>query len=120
LEINPDYVSALYNRGTTFNDLGKFSDAIEDFTQAASIKETSNTYNNRGLSKLSMKVNEAAIEDFDKSIELDNTNSTAYCNRGIARYNIGDTQGACLDWEKACELGDKDACSNIKEFCTKE
>ena len=59
----------------------------------------------------------AAIQDYNKAIELNPDYANAYYNRGLAKYKLGDKDGSCLDWSKAGELGLSQAYDAIKEFC---
>ena len=50
-----------------------------------------------------------AIEDLNKSIQLDPDNAAAYVNRGVAKYTLGDYRGAIEDYNKAIQLDPYDA-----------
>ena len=58
-----------------------------------------------------------AIEDFNKSIELNPNYGLAYSRRGSAKFNLNNKTGACADWNKAVELGYDKAQSLIDENC---
>ena len=45
-----------------------------------------------------------AIEDYDKSIELDPTDAKAYHNRGYAYYLLDDHRRAIEDYDRSIEL----------------
>ena len=47
---------------------------------------------------------QAAIVDFDKSIELDPSYSPAFNNRGNAKKYLGDYAGAILDFDNAIKI----------------
>ena len=59
----------------------------------------------------------AAIQDYNKAIELYPDYTEAYVDRGVAKYNLGDKNGGCLDFSKAGELGYEDAYDRIKLYC---
>ena len=45
-----------------------------------------------------------ALEDINKSIELDPEYARAYKNRGIAYYFLGQNESAIADFQKALEM----------------
>lgn len=49
-----------------------------------------------------------AIEDFNKSIELNDKNAKAYVLRGICKADLEDKEGALEDYNKAIELNPND------------
>ena len=50
-------------------------------------------------------LNQGAISDYNKAIELNPNYADAYNNRSIAKESIGDLNGACEDARKAISLG---------------
>jgi len=47
---------------------------------------------------------QAAIEDYDKAIELDPDDADAYYNRGCACDKLGQASNVQRDWDKARSL----------------
>ena len=47
---------------------------------------------------------EAAIDAYDKALELDPNDTAAYNNRGVAKRNLGQYEAALADYDKALEL----------------
>ena len=67
-------------------------------------------YNNRGNAKYELEDwRGAAIQDYNKVIELDPDDSGAYFNRGNVKYELEDYYGAIEDYNKAIELEPDDA-----------
>ncbi len=72
-----------------------------------------------GVTKAELGDFEAAIDYYNKTIEIDPNSSDAYNNRGIAKERLGDLDGALEDYNKAIELDPDDTsaynnCGNIK------
>lgn len=62
----------------------------------------------RGSIQNSIGEKQAAIEDLNKSIELDGKNAKAYILRGICKADLEDKEGALEDYNKAIELAPED------------
>jgi tetratricopeptide (TPR) repeat protein len=60
-------------------------------------------YNNRGYSKFKLQHYDAALEDINRSLELNAYNAYAYRNRALVYLELGKTRKACKDMEKALE-----------------
>ena len=66
----------------------------------------------------------AAIEDFDKAIDIRPSNVMGYSNwiknyynRGVSRFYTNDLEGACEDWNKSFDLGFGGALEFLERFC---
>jgi tetratricopeptide (TPR) repeat protein len=85
IEINPEYVDALVNRGAAFAELGRTNDALQDFNRALRHeKRDPMIYNRRGEIYLQNNVLDEAIRDFTAALILNPLDSNAYINRGRA------------------------------------
>ncbi len=65
-------------------------------------------YNERGVCKFNLRFKHS-IQDFDKAIELEPTNSYFYSCRAYIKDKTGDTEGSVADYTKALELDPEDA-----------
>ena len=102
LEINPDYVDALVNRGSAYTLLGKFNDALKDFNHALDLeKKQAEIYNIRGEIYLLNKMYDEATKDFTAAIILNPMYSDAYLNRARAYSEKGMKEEAELDYNQA-------------------
>lgn len=88
IEIAPDFISALTNRGSIKDVNGDFEGAISDYNSALKIK----------------------------NIDLENKQMLTY-NKGNTKLNMGDKIGACEDWNKALKLGAQYAKDRINQYC---
>ncbi len=87
IEISPNSATAYSWRGFCYYNKTQYDFAIDDFTSAINLKDTSldQDYNLRGLSYSAKGDYYSAISDFTKAIEI-NPNPLIYNNRGLA-YN---------------------------------
>ena len=105
LELNPDNLYALNNKGFALTVLDKYLEAIPLFDRAIEIDELSAyTYNNRGLAKIKTGQLKEGLHDIEKSMELDENNSYNYRNLGIYHFDIGEIDKARELFLKAKEL----------------
>ncbi len=66
--------------------------------------QTSTDFNNSGLVKYKAKNYPAALQDFNKAVELDAKNEKALHNRGLVKYALKDYNGAIQDHTQAIAL----------------
>lgn len=127
LELNPDYAKAYNNRGVAKAAQQDYMGAIQDYTEAIELKEDdADTCYNRGNAKKALGQDgdakldyakayyywgqefsnrddyQAAVKNFDKSIELKPGYMTYYA-RGNAKHKNSDYEGAIQDCEKVIE-----------------
>jgi|WetSurMetagenome_2_1015567.scaffolds.fasta_scaffold52882_2 tetratricopeptide (TPR) repeat protein len=95
----------------TYFDLGlkemeakNFSEAVDYFTKALSIKEDGAIYYNRGVCYGQLGEFQKADYDFSKTIETNPEFADAYNGRGLARYSLLSYESAIIDFSKAIEL----------------
>lgn len=58
-----------------------------------------------------------ALDDFNKSISLNQEYSNSYHNRGIARYKLNDKVGGCEDWCTALLKGSYISTTHLEKNC---
>jgi tetratricopeptide (TPR) repeat protein len=104
--------SAAYNnRGRAYMKKGITDKAMADYNKAIQLDyKNSSAHNNRGM-LLSDALNDydAAISEFNKSIELTPDEPTIYFNRGLASERKGDLKQALSDFKMFVELAPSDA-----------
>jgi len=105
IKVNPRTVRALYNRGCTYDELGKNQQAIDDYSKAIEINSLhEKAYNNRGIVYARIGQLDQAIKDFNKSIKLKPGNTEPYFHRGKAFNQKGNFQQAIADFNRVIEL----------------
>ena len=141
IQLNPDYIIAYYNRGTTKGNLAQSKyeegnvveaqqlrqNAIDDFTQAIRLcPDYAPAYNNRGLNKShidkskseegeyseSQQLMQSAIDDFTQAIKICPDYAPAYNNQADAKLHLAKSKAESGNMEQSQELY-KDAMTNI-------
>jgi tetratricopeptide (TPR) repeat protein len=88
-------------RGLARMKLGKYAEALEDYTRALELAPDADIYQHRGWAHFFCDAWKLALRDFAKAIELDPKAADAYTGRGLARVMLGDYRGAAADAEEA-------------------
>ena len=102
LEINPDYVDALVNRGSAYVLQNNYNDALADLNHALDLeKKQAYIYKLRGEIYLLNKLYDESIKDFTAAIILNPIYSDAYLNRARAYSEKGMTEEAESDYNQA-------------------
>jgi tetratricopeptide (TPR) repeat protein len=88
-------------RGAARMKLGKYPEAVEDYTRALELAPDADAYQHRGWAHFFSEAWKLALRDFSRAIELDPAAGDAYTGRGLARVMLGDYRGAVADAEAA-------------------
>lgn len=95
LEINPNYIDALINRGLVNNELKDYENSINDYDRAIELdSRCALAFNNRGYTKYKQKNYEAALKDYNKAILLNPKLQIALDNKAILFQKV------CLEDDK--------------------
>jgi tetratricopeptide (TPR) repeat protein len=88
-------------RGFARMKLGKYPEAVDDYTQALERTPGADIYQHRGWAHFFADAWQLALRDFSKAIALDPELDDAYTGRGLARVMLGQYKGAVADAEVA-------------------
>src|SRR5262249_26503717 len=88
-------------RGLARMKLGKYPEAVEDYTRALERAPDGDIYQHRGWAHFFSDAWKLALRDFSKAIELDPEGGDAYTGRGLARVMLGHYKEAVADAEVA-------------------
>jgi tetratricopeptide (TPR) repeat protein len=88
-------------RGFCRMKLGKYPDAVEDYTRALELRPDADIYQHRGWAHFFSDAWKLALRDFSKAIELDPEAGDAYTGRGLAHVMLGDYRKANADADAA-------------------
>jgi tetratricopeptide (TPR) repeat protein len=106
-------------RGTTYPDVGRVTEAIADFTEAIRI-EPKNTYafSERGATYRDMGKVSEAIADFTEAISIDPKDVYAYGRRGTIYRGLGRVTEAIADFTEVIRIKPKEAYGYIRRGTT--
>lgn len=100
----PSYV----NRGLAYFMLGRYDEAISDFTRAIELDPNeADLFLKRGLARYNNEQTELADEDLSEAIRLDPQLVDAYEVRAMTRADLNDSQGAIEDLDHTVRLDPK-------------
>lgn len=92
-------------RGSLKISLGNYNEALQDLNTFLQTDPSSKEmYFNKGYLNFFLEENKAAINNFDKAIEIDTNYSKAYAARGIVKAALGDMNGSREDHKKSIQL----------------
>jgi tetratricopeptide (TPR) repeat protein/serine/threonine protein kinase len=105
----PAHAHAYYCRGNAFQNLGRFDEAISDYTKAIELNpKLADAWHNRGAlycDRLGQP--EKALADLSKALELEPKDAENWFNRGETYTELDQPQKALADYNKAIELEPK-------------
>lgn len=99
---------SLIMRALTYEALGNYVKAIEDYSSLISIKPNAENYYNRGKLLMNMTFYEEANNDFEASLLLNKKNEYAYFYRGASNLFLGKYLKAISDFSEAIKFDTKD------------
>ncbi len=100
---------AYYNRGLAFYLMGKFDQAIREYTRAIGRnRKDVDSYYNRALAYLRKREYNKAIRDLAVAIKYNPKAADAYCNRAGANFQLGKLDRALADYSAAIKLSPND------------
>jgi tetratricopeptide (TPR) repeat protein len=104
IELEPGYIDAYVCRGIAYIESGDatraladLTTAVQDATQAIALGAGKSGYNNRAIALEKKGDYPAAVEDWNKVLELEPGNAVALCLRGKAYEKIGEKGKAISD-----------------------
>jgi tetratricopeptide (TPR) repeat protein len=98
-----------FNRGSTWDTINQFENAIADFTIAIELKPKDPViYNNRGIAYINLKEYKKALNDFNIAVKLA-PSARYYNNIATALYDQGKYSEAITEYLKGIKLDDVDA-----------
>jgi tetratricopeptide (TPR) repeat protein/tRNA A-37 threonylcarbamoyl transferase component Bud32 len=92
---------AFAGRGLARMRLGRFPEAVDDYTQALQRRPGAELYQHRGWAHFFADAWKLALRDFEQSIRLDPEQGDAYTGRGLALVMVGRYREAVADAEEA-------------------
>lgn len=95
-----------YNYGKELLDRSQFEEAAKQLTKAAELTENADVilFRPLGQALFQTKDYEGALANFDKCVELDDTDMDAYLWRADTQMELNQNEAALADFDKALEL----------------
>jgi tetratricopeptide (TPR) repeat protein len=91
-----------YNRGVEYSEMGKFNEAISDYTNCLLLqKDYRDALFNRANAYENLRDNNAAYNDYSAYLLIDSTDGSVYYKRAHLNYKTGNIPEAIKDAEKA-------------------
>lgn len=114
LDLDPQDISAYWNRAVTRYDLGDKRGALEDFNHILSaISDDATAYNYRGTVRYDLGDRQGAFADFNRSLELNPQQEDAYCNRALIYAELKRFKEAIADYDRAIWLAPESAIAHF-------
>ena|GEM_PF-4108487 len=107
IKVSPSYAKAYKFLAGAYYELGKNQQAFDIAERGIQLSpKTAQMYNVRGLAREALEGPQAAIEDYNQAIALEQ-NAAFYCNRGVAYVQSKQYEKALHDLNKSVELDAK-------------
>lgn len=107
-EKNPHDPNAKYFTAIALRQAGYNENALVYLKELIEFGETANVLSEIGLNLASLSEFEAAIEYFEKALEVDKNNEVLICNIGVCYINLGKFDDAREKFEFALKVNPKD------------
>ena len=99
------YMDAFSNRGNAFFAMGKFEEALRDYSLAIAFRpDWAKAFYDRGLVAFQLGYYEKALMDYSLAIKLDSQYSEAYNNRGLVHEKLNRLTEALEDFTQAARI----------------
>jgi tetratricopeptide (TPR) repeat protein len=109
LEIDPQQVAVLINRGNAYARQGEFDKAVADYTKALSLSPSDAAlYRRRALVHSRNRALDAALADYTEALRLEPRNIEAHANRGLVYAQKNDYEHALADYNEALRQNPRD------------
>ena len=108
-QLDPDDAAAYNNRGISYDNLGQYQRAIEDYDKSIQLDpDDADNYINRGSAYSQLGQHQNSINDYTKAIQIGGSNdAVAYNNRSNRYLALGQSTLADADKTMACSLDSK-------------
>jgi tetratricopeptide (TPR) repeat protein len=103
---NPGFVAAIFGRGLSYTNVGKFDSAVADFTTILTKIDSLNAraFYSRGFAFNKWNKVDQALADYSKAIGIDPGYGAPYVNRGNIYFKINLLDEALADYNIALKL----------------
>ena len=125
IELAPEGYAGYLNLGGTYNDVGRYLEAIEPLKKSIAIRPSYGGYANLGTSYFGVHKFADAAAAYEKATKLDPEQYVTWGNLGAAQYYVGARSESATAYRKAIELAtvdlkvnpsDSEVLSDIAEY----
>ncbi len=118
IEADPNYIDAYDARGFAYGVLGRYAEAVADYTKAIELNPGyAYYYSVRGAAYYRLERYDLAVADLTKAVDLDPYYLVeAYNDRGLAYHQLGEKEKSLSDFKKACRMGFQEGCENYEKY----
>jgi tetratricopeptide (TPR) repeat protein len=102
LDLDCTHMIALQSRGWTYLNLGKYDEAIKDFTKLINDSPSAKAYHDRGIAYADVNEYKKAHEDFISSLKLNQNFVESYYGLSMVNASLGNYRNAM----KLCDIAD--------------
>ena len=105
LDLNPNFLEALYNKGKILDELGNYKEAVQYYDESIGVDpKYIVAWNNRGLAYAKLGDYNSAIQSYDTSIKIRADYPFAWYNRGLAFYELGRYSEAIKSYDETIKI----------------
>lgn len=109
IKLNSYYPNAFFLRGSVYEELNQYQDAVDDFNIALKKISTNDPFKAKiyfvlGNNKINLRDFEGAKSDFTKAIKIEPNWHKLYKNRARAKGLLGEMESGILDLNRAIDL----------------
>jgi len=105
LELKPDNLDALNNRGMTLDELKRYEEALKDYSRALELRpDFPEVLNNRGIILRKLERYDDALKDYSRALKLRPDFPEVLNNRGVALAKMERYDEGLKDYDRALEL----------------
>jgi tetratricopeptide (TPR) repeat protein len=115
IQIQPQLAIVFNNRALMYVEMGDYTSAIQDYTQALQLNYSWYALYHRGDAHAALGDYDAAIADYTAGIALNPTYSQMYVNRGVSYSINGEQEKALNDFSVAIQLDS----TNAAAYCNR-
>jgi tetratricopeptide (TPR) repeat protein len=109
LDLDPDRVAVLVQRGNAYARQGELDKAVADYTRALELRpDDASLYRRRALVHTRNRALDAAVADYTEAIRIEPRNVEAHANRGLVHAQNNDHDAALADFNEALRLQPRD------------
>lgn len=114
-ELAPENYVGYVNLGGTYNDLGRFLEAIEPLKKSIVLRPSYGGYTNLGTSYMGLHKMSEAADAYLEAVKLDPKQYVTWGNLASAQYYSGAKQQGLTSYRKAAELASEELKVNSRD-----